>query len=480
MKPIRIMVLTVMLVGLATVGSAQTSSFLQEIENAFVDIGQRIRPTVVNIDVERSRGEGNGDSLEGLEDLFRYFGRPMPRERDPRIPEPQQRAPMSLGAGFIYDSSGHIVTNSHVVKDAQSIRVRLWNGDEYNAEVIGADPQSDIAVIKIDPRGNELPVANLGDSEELNVGQFAIAVGSPHSLEGSLSFGHITALGRDSRTIRLPDIQFFDFIQTDAAINLGNSGGPLCNINGDVIGMNVAIVWRADALGFAIPVNRIKHVAPLLITEGRVRRGFLGVGIEDARKVADAVDLPDMKGALVEQVGTGSPAEKAGVQVYDIIREVNGQTVDNASDLQNKISKLPPDDVAILTLWRDGEHIEVEVMLAERPDDGLRALLGPPLLGMQVDTAEEIHLRNVGLDPDTPGVVVISIEPGSPAADADLRPGDVIIEVAKETVGSPSEFRRRVQENAQPGRSLLLRIAREGVSSPMIMTVRIPEDGLGN
>ncbi len=474
--------LAVMLTPLAATAANGT---LREIESAFIEIGKTVRPVVVNIDVERKTPEpmgGMGDmNIQGLEEFFRFFGRPMPNMPIPQpIPQPgpQQRMlprPVASGSGFIYDASGHIVTNNHVIADGEIIKVRLWNGNVYEASVVGTDPQSDLAVIKIDAE-ETLPVAKLGNSDTLQVGQYAIAVGSPQGLEGSLSFGHVTALGRDRQdNIVLPDIRFLNFIQTDAAINLGNSGGPLCNIDGEVIGVNVAIVRFADALGFAIPVNMVHKVVPTLIAEGKVTRGYLGVSIRDAREFREAANLPDDKGAFVHEVVDGAPAAEAGIKVYDVIRKVNGEPVNNATDLQYRISDMMPGDTALLEVFRDGKTLELSVTLAEFPDDTAVAVLGPSTLGMRIQPLTQEAIGSMGLDEGTKGVIVAQVDPDGIAARSGIIPGDVIIEIAKQPVDSPETFRNIVRQEAQPGRSVLVRLIRQGASMPIILSIKVPE-----
>ena len=255
MKHVRHFVLMVLCV--FTAGSAfALSPVLKEMEDAFVRLHEELRPCVVNIDSKGASKQGDIDP-DQLHDLFRFFGMPSP-EQGPNMPRMKMPPRVATGSGFIYDKEGHIVTNNHVVDGADEITVKLWNEKEYTAKVIGRDPDTDLAVIKIDP-DVDLPVARIGDSDALKVGQFAIAVGSPRGFEGSFSFGHISALGREE--LSLPGLRFQNFIQTDAAINLGNSGGPLCNLDGEVIGISIAIVYGANSLGFAIPSNTA-HSSP--------------------------------------------------------------------------------------------------------------------------------------------------------------------------------------------------------------------------
>ena len=459
-----------------------TSALLKEIEGAFIELGEKVRPTVVYIEVERSAPESvQTFPFPGIEEMFPFFGRPRPEGRTrPEV----RRIPraISSGSGFIYDKRGHIITNNHVIAEAKTITVKLWNGKTYEASVVGTDPQTDLAVIKIEP-DVDLPVARLGDSSTLRVGQFAMAVGNPARLEGSLSFGHVTALGRGRQdAIRLPDpvLRFMDFIQTDAAINLGNSGGPLCNSDGEVIGINLAIVWGAESLGFAIPVNTAKRVVPELIAKGKVTRGFLGVQIDDANNYAEADNLPDSQGAYVVSVIPDKPAARAGIQVYDVIRKVNGEPVENASDLTFKIAEIPPGQTVSLEIWRNGKSIDLQAQLDELSDDqlvaayGEAAPVGENLLGLRVQALTGDIIDALGLEAGTKGVIVSSVDPDSPAERAGIVENDVIIEVAKQPVDSPQAFLELIKENSAPGKAILVRVLRAPNRIPLILTIRVP------
>jgi serine protease Do len=468
----------VLALGLALQAGAATAN-LREIENAFIDLAEKIRPVVVNIEVSRELPE-RMQNFEGtpFEDFFRFFGQPRPDgDEDGGFQPRRMPRRVASGSGFIFDDDGHIITNNHVVEGADLIRVTLWNGEELDATVVGRDSQTDLAVIKVET-DTDLPVAALGDSNDLRVGQYAIAVGNPQGLQGSFSFGHVTALGRGAQdNIRLPNIRFYDLIQTDAAINLGNSGGPLCDIDGRVIGINVAIVRWADALGFAIPVNTAKDIVNTLISEGKITRGYLGVTIKDASEVADAVQLPDERGALVETVVGDSPAAKGGVEVYDVIRKVNGEEVASASELQRLISDIAPGETAVLEVWRDGKSVEIRVELEEYPDDEEAAVFGEALLGLRVRRLTADMGSSLGLESGTTGVLVNSVEFGSPADRAGIQQGDVIIEVAKEDVGSPEQFRRVMQENMTPGSAVLVRLLRPGrAAMPIITSISVPTE----
>ena len=464
--------LTMALLVLGAGGAYALSPALKEMEDAFIRLHEELRPCVVNVD---SRGAGGTSEMdmEQFHDLFRFFGMPNP-EPGPNAPRMRIPPRMATGSGFIYDKEGHIVTNNHVV-DGQNVEitVKLWNDKEYAAKVIGQDPDTDLAVIKIEP-DIDLPVARLGDSDSLKVGQFAIAVGSPRGFEGSFSFGHISALGREE--LSLPGLRFQNFIQTDAAINLGNSGGPLCDLDGEVIGINIAIVYGANSLGFAIPINTAKQIVPQLISTGKITRGFLGVVITNVKPFMEGVGLSDDKGAFVKSVQPGSPAERADIKPYDVIRKVNGQAVENSADLIRKISGIPPGSQATLEIWRDKAPVEVQVTLEEYAGDLKTALKGKEVLGLQVQNLTPEVTERLKIKADVTGVVVTQVEPGSAAEEAGFGPGDIITEVAQKKVNSTDDFYRLVKENAVPGKSLLIGYIRAGSDEADISVIKVPKD----
>jgi len=458
---------------------------LKEMEDAFVRIGEQVRPAVVNIDCEQEESgeQPSQPQLRGFEDFFRFYGIPMPE--DPQQGDPRQRRSLASGSGFIFDKDGHIITNNHVVNGAKTINVRLHDGREYKATIVGADKDTDIAVIKMTDPPTDLRIVELGNSDEIRVGQFAIALGSPRGLEGSLSFGHVSALGRNE--LQLPiNLRFQNFIQTDAAINFGNSGGPLVDIDGKVIGINTAIDAVGNSLGFAIPINMAKDVVPQLISSGKVTRGFLGVDdIRDIREIAsgdatasdfaEALGLPDTKGAYVNK-GTiaDSPAEKAGIRQNDVIRKINDQPVEGAQDLVKKISAYMPGESVKLEIWREKAALNLEVTLAEYPGSVVEARFGAALLGMRVQPLTPEMKKQVGLDADIQGVVVIDVEEDSPAFNAEISLGDIITEIQQKPVSTVEEFKTMIAEEAKPGTNVIFRVLRpNGQTLPIL--VKVPD-----
>lgn len=443
------------------------SPLLREIEATYVQLGREVLPSVVNIDVT-SRREGSARTPGGRipDDIYRFFGI-TPDELPERMP--------TQGSGFIYDANGHIITNSHVVANAETIQVRLHDGREFPATVVGTDEATDLAVIKIEPQGGDsLTVAALGNSDSLQVGQFAVAIGSPRGLQGSMSFGHISALGREG--LNLPGLDFQRFIQTDAAINLGNSGGPLCDINGRVIGINTAIMTNANAIGFAIPINMAKRVVPMLIESGRVARGFLGVNISDAADFAQAEGMPFEDGAFVENVEPNSPAARAGVRVYDVIRKVGEVDISDATHLRDTISEFPPEAEVVLQVWRAGTNVIMTARLGDRAGGGDAAAVDARnLLGMRVqELSPEVRTR-LELPDTLEGVVVSEVEPDGPAFEAGIRPGTVVLDVAKKPVPSVDAYRQVVADAVNPGTKVLVRIQVRGTSG-RVLILEVPDE----
>lgn len=470
---------------------AQRSALLKEFESAFVELSDSVRPSVVEISAQ---GPISAEEMEQMNDLFRFFGPPRGEgdgeEQDgetPPHPQLPERGPRSTASGFIVDELGHIVTNNHVVKGADRLEVQLWDGTKLPATVVGQDPDSDIAVIKINPAGQSLRPVRLGNSSSLKVGQFAIAMGSPSGLTGSFSYGHITGLGRES--LELPgDLRFQEFIQTDAAINLGNSGGPLCNIDGEVIGINVAIVYRANSIGFAIPVDRVKAVVPELIAHGKVIRGWLGVSVRDIADAAaddnqevsafvEAHNLPDAHGSYIARVTWGGPAERGKLLPEDIVRRINGREILKSTDLINTISDIPPGGTAKIEVWRRGKPLELEIVVAEFPGR-TAAIYGRDLLGMHVAelelNPEFMERRNMKEQPSD--FYVAAIVENSPASKAEIRQGDVITEIAFQEIKTRDQFVEVLRKEAKPGKNLLMKVWTLTDDEPRKVYIEVPID----
>ena len=471
--------------GLVHTAADAQRSILKEFENAFIELSEDVRPSVVEIS---AIGSVSSEDEGRMNDLFRFFRRPGPNEDE--VPELRPRPrPRATASGFVYDTLGHIVTNNHVVKDAVELTVTLVGGQKRKAIVVGQDPGADLAVIKIDPEGLDLKPVRLGDSSTLKVGQFAIAMGSPNGLTGSFSYGHVTGLGRESLDLPDQNLRFQNFIQTDAAINLGNSGGPLCNIDGEVIGVSVAIVYRANSIGFAIPINRVKKVVPQLIASGRVIRGWLGVRIDAIETAAsraeqeledylDAYNLPDQLGTFVQGLTPDGPAERAGLMKDDVIRELNGRDVQDPTDLINSVSDLKPGGVATLGIWRRGERMELEITIGEFP--GITAATyGRDILGMYTENLElrPGALEQLGFDEQPAEFYVAKVIEGSPADEAGINGGDVILEVAYKDTTALKDFKKIIAQEGRPGRTLLLSVLKlQKDAEPRKVYLKIPDD----
>jgi len=464
---------------------------LRTFQEAFIELSAQVRPSVVEIS---SQGPISDEEREQMNELFRFFdqqqqeegGESTPRENPHNLPE---RGPRATASGFIFDARGYIVTNNHVVRGADKIEVQLWDGTVVPAEITGQDPDADLAVIKIDPAGLNLrPVELAGD--DVQVGQFAIAMGSPNGLTGSFSYGHVTGLGRESLELPDRDLRFQEFIQTDAAINLGNSGGPLCDIDGHVIGVNVAIVYRANSIGFAIPVSRVREVVPQLIEHGKVIRGWLGVSVRELAQQAleesveleefiQANKLPDKHGSYIAGVTVGGPAEKGKIQPEDVVREINGVTIKTSTDLVNTISAITPGDTAHIKLWRRGEQVELNVPVGEFPGQ-MAAMFGRDYMGIHVETLDPERmnpefLKERGLSEVPSDFYVAAVVEKSPAAEAGIRRGDLVIEVGYKEVKTLEQFKKALKQEAKPGVALLMKVWTLSEDEPRKVYVKVPD-----
>jgi serine protease Do len=382
---------------------------------------------------------------------------------------PREQREHALGSGVLVTADGYILTNNHVIKNATSIKVLLSDTRTFTGKVVGADPQTDVAVIKIEGKG--LPTASLGDSSSLQVGDIVMAFGNPFGLNFTVTRGAVSALNRSEGGIE--DIQ--NFIQTDAPINPGNSGGALVNVGGQVVGINTAILSGQSGpggeggfigIGFAIPINMAKHVMEDLVKTGKVSRGYLGAQIKSLDEgLAHAFDLPDTSGALVEDVTPGGPGEKAGLKNGDVIRKFNGQAVADAGQLIALVTETNPGTLATLEILRQGQPLTLQVTLGERPTKlGAHASLGKPpaqgaLRGMSVQNLTPELRQQLGVPADTPGVVISNLDPMSPAAQAGIRQGDVIESINHQPVHSVADFERLA---SQAKGDTLLRVNRQG------------------
>jgi len=420
---------------------------------SFSDLAEKVRPGVVNIQVvKKTQGVGMrgmpgfpfGDQ-DPFEDFFKHFQGNGP-----------ERKQQGVGSGFIMDKEGYILTNYHVVDGADSIKVKLAGGKELKGRIIGSDPKTDLALIKVDAV-SELQPLKLGNSDDLKVGHWVIAVGSPFGLEQTVTAGIVSAKGRV-----IGSGPYDNFIQTDASINPGNSGGPLINMQGEVIGVNTAIIASGQGIGFAIPINMAKEIAPQLQKKGHVTRGLLGVSIQDLTpELAQSFGLGEKKGALVAQVTPDSPAQKAGIEAGDVIVSYDDRTITDSKDLSRTVAATPVGKTVAVKIVRNGKEMERQVKIgkmeeqttAEKAKTSAHQSLGLSVQNLNAQIARELGLKKAT------GVVVTAVEPGSAADEASIQEGDVIREVNRQAVNNVNEFIKKV-EQAKGQKSILLLITR--------------------
>jgi serine protease Do len=414
---------------------------------SFSELAEAAKPGVVNIRTVKI--------IKGGSPVFRhFFGNPHGGNRNPFDEffgpfqgDGQQRdfKQRSLGSGFLIDGNGFIVTNNHVIEDADQIKVILSDDKEFDAELVGRDPKTDLALIRIDGAKNLKPL-ELGDSEKMKVGTWVVAIGSPFGLEQTVTAGIVSAKGRI-----IGSGPYDDFIQTDASINPGNSGGPLLNMDGEVVGINTAIIASGQGIGFAIPINLAKGIIDQLKDKGEVTRGWLGVGIQDLTpELADYYGLKAEKGVLVTQVFEGDPADKAGIQVNDIILSVDGQKVTTGRELSAMIANTPVGHQTTVDLIRDGKKKNLTVTLAKRDDDEKTiATLSRDNdeLGIEVTDLDSDIARRFGIEGKENGVLVTDVKDDSLARDADIRPGDIIKEINRTVVKDRKDFVQLMKKN---------------------------------
>ena len=420
----------------------------------WVQLARELKPAVVNVSTKRveegrRRLEGLGDEQGPFNQFFRQFFGDQPR-----------RTVRSLGSGFIVNADGYVVTNNHVVDGATEIKVTLADGRELAAKVLGRDPKTDLALLKIDATG--LPLIALGDSIQLQVGEPVMAIGNPFGLEQTVTTGIVSATGRV-----IGEGPYDDFIQTDASINPGNSGGPLINSKGQAVGINTALVSQSGGsvgIGFAIPINLAKPVLTQLAAAGHVERGYLGGAQQRITPdLARSIKLEGPQGALVASVAAGSPAMKAGVKQGDVIVEYDGHRIARSDELPRVVAETPVGKDVALVVVRDGKPVTLPVKvarLAEAPERAVAESDTTAPLGLTVQTLTPALARQFGLH-ESVGVLVRGVEGASPAADAGVQPGDVIAEIDRQPVKSVDDLARAIDKR-RPGSSSLLLVHRNG------------------
>ena len=442
--------------------------------SVFAPIAKAAMPGVVNISTTRVvRGGGGAETNPLLKDPFfrEFFGEEFFRRFD------APRRENSLGSGVIVSKDGYIVTNYHVIAKADEIRVLLNDKREFTGKVVGADPPTDIAVIKIDAQN--LPVIPWGDSNRLEVGEYVLAVGNPFALNSTVTMGIVSAVGRANLGI----VDYEDFIQTDAAINPGNSGGALVNTRGELIGINSAIFSQSGGfmgVGFAVPSNLAKAAMDSLIKTGKVTRGWLGVSIQDiTQDLAKQFGLKDRSGALVSEVLPDSPAAAAGLKPGDVVVRFAGKPVEGPTALRNMVAQAPIGKTAEIDVVRNDKRQTLEVKIVEQPPqvaragaqdtgEGADSAANTALAGLEIRNLTSDIARQLGIPPDTRGVVVTGVAPESPAAGAGVRPGDVILEINRQRVSSLAELKRLSAKlsNKEP---VLLLLNRSGSQTFLVL-----------
>jgi serine protease Do len=444
--------------GMPFATASKNAPAVRMVPENFSVLAEAAGPAVVNVRVEKTVSGGpavqqfettpRGNDERYKEYFDHFFGGQQP---------PEQFKQSGLGTGFIIDKSGYIVTNNHVVADADKITVVLEDEREFDAKIIGRDPQTDLALIKIDAK-KDLPTLPLGRSTDLKVGEWVVAIGNPFGLDHTVTAGIVSAKGRV-----IGAGPYDDFIQTDASINPGNSGGPLLNLNGEVVGVNTAIIASGQGIGFAIPIDMAKTVIAQLKENGQVTRGWLGVTIQDVKgDLAQYYGIENGSGALVTDVVPGDPADKAGIQPKDIIVKVNGDKISGSHDLTAKAAKLAVGDTAQITVLRNGQEKTLDLTVGRRP-----------LTLAQAETDSEYGFQVTDLTPqisgrlnlkEDRGVVVVGVKPGSKAEKAGVQQGDLIVEVNHQSVQTVAVFKQLLTKHpSTEGLDLLVKRMNAGM-----------------
>ena len=448
--------------------------------DGFADLAEKLLPSVVNISTTQVVEGRAGVELPQLppgspfEDFFKEFF-------DRNRPEQRRRKATSLGSGFILDNAGHVLTNNHVIEGADEITVILQDDTRLEAKVVGRDPKIDIAILKVTPANGMSPV-KFGDSDVTRVGDWVVAIGNPFGLGGTVTAGIISARGRDINAG-----PYDDFLQTDASINRGNSGGPMFNLKGEVIGINTAIfspTGGSVGIGFAIPAAVVKPVINQLIKHGRVRRGWLGVHIQVVtEEIAESLGLEKAEGALVASVIKDGPAEKSGIQAGDIVLEFDNKKVTHMRRLPRIVAETDIEKPVSVLVWRDSKKVKIKVTVGELEEDQPKVASrgGGETdedehkvkdLGLTLSSATKRLRERFNLEDEVKGVVVVSVDDDGPAAEKGIRPGDVVVEVGQQEVTTPSEVLEMVKKTRESGRKSVLMLL-EGQGGLRFVALRI-------
>ena len=457
----------------------------------FTNLVEQVGPAVVNIEAgvapkQTPRGQGQGPGEDEMEIFRRFFG-PDAMPGMPGPGGPGERRGVSMGSGFIISADGYVLTNHHVVDGADEVKVKLSDRREFTAKVIGSDQQSDVALLKINATG--LPALRTGDSKVVKPGQWVVAIGSPFGLDRSVTAGIVSAVGRANP---YAGQQYVPFIQTDVAINRGNSGGPLLNTRGEVVGINSQIFSNSGGymgVSFAIPIDLAMNVTQQLRTTGKVSRGMLGVEVQSGISGEEqrALGLPDARGALISGVQSGSAADKAGIERMDVIRAINGSTINQSSDVPVVIGALAPGARAMITVFREGKTVDIPVILGQLTDDAIARANGPGTerpsaasasnaLGIVGQNLDADDRRELGLQVNE-GVAIARVE-GLAARRAGLQAGDVILSVGRKTVASITALNAELG-SVKAGQTVMLLVRRGGASQFIAVTPRLDSEDEG-
>jgi serine protease Do len=442
----------------------------------FAPIVKSVLPDVVNISTSKTvkaseLNQNQFDMPDGMPPFFQQFfgqqfgpnGRQFGPDNENRRPKQRDQREDSLGSGVIVSPDGYILTNNHVIDGATDVRVTMADKKQLKATVVGADPKTDIAVLKVE--GSGYPAITIGDSSKVQIGDYALAIGDPFGVGQTVTMGIISAMNRGNLGIE----DYEDFIQTDAPINPGNSGGALINDRGELVGINTAILSHGsggnEGIGFAIPINMARSVMTQILDHGKVNRAYLGIMVQDITPgISKAMNIKEMKGVLVGDVSPDGPAKKSGVQRGDVILEINGKTMEDSRQLRNTVSMMDPTATVTLKLMRDGSTKDVSVKLGELPTDKEQAKSeegssDKELDGVTVENLDAQTARQLGVSASTSGVVVTDVDPSSQLASAGLRRGDVIQEVNHQPVKDVAQFKEAVRK---AGNNPLLLVNRKG------------------
>ena len=442
---------------------------------SFADLVERVSPAVVSITAEEVQQVSNNipDNLSN-DPFFRQFFRQFGQGRQPQ--QPQVQRAVSMGSGFIIDKSGLVVTNNHVIENAKKIKVKLPDGRSFDAKLVGTDPATDVALLRVKP-DKPLPTVDFGNDRQLRVGDWVIAVGNPFGLSNTVTAGIVSSIGRDLGNTEQP---YTDFIQIDAPINRGNSGGPTFDLRGQVVGMNSMIFSPSGGsvgIGFAIPSTTIKDVVAQLEAHGHVARGWLGVQIQSLTpEMAASIGLSEPKGAIVAGVVPDSPAAKAGFRQGDVIVALNGHGIDDSHELTRRVALLSAGKSANFDIYRDGKKQDLQVVIGTRKEEQVASNDNQPetpagttatgkAMGLGLSAMTPDVRRAYNLDDNVQGVLITKVDPDSDAADKGLQPGDVVVSVSNKAVHSPQDIEKSVAAAHSAGRkSVLLLVSTDGAS----------------